>query len=226
VERVEKLWAQGKEDDVVDVEQQVNSVDAAAVDEEQGVQLGLHKSQGDQVGDEAVVPRSRRLLHAVEGLVEPAYQLRVCKVNEVSGLRAVDGLKECDVEQDVLDVELVHGSTPGDSQSQHSSNGGRPNDKVEDLIVVHPGVLSEPMKDPTSLVPIKRVIRLEFVLEDPLAGGDIGPRRPRNQVPRAVRQQSLIFLLHSAIPMGVCEHATDRGRDRRQCRGSDDGREL
>jgi hypothetical protein len=42
-----------------------------------------------------VVPYSRRLLQTVEGLVEPAHQLRVCGVNKASGLRAVDGLGEC-----------------------------------------------------------------------------------------------------------------------------------
>jgi hypothetical protein len=38
------------------------------------------------------------------------------------------------------------------------------------------------------LVPFKRVIRLELVLEDLLVGDNIGPRRPGNQVPRDVRQ--------------------------------------
>jgi hypothetical protein len=76
-----------------------------------------------------------------------------------------------------------------------------------------------------SLVSIKRVIRLERVLEDPLVGDDIGPRRPRNQVSRVVRQQGLI-LLHIATSVGVRERATDRGRDRRQCQGCGGGGEL
>jgi hypothetical protein len=67
-----------------------------------------------------VVPCSRHLFQAVEGLVEPAHQLRVRGVNEGSALRAVDGLGDCAMEEGVLDVELVHGPTPGDSQSQHS----------------------------------------------------------------------------------------------------------
>jgi hypothetical protein len=43
------------------------------------------------------------------------------------------------------------------------------------------------MEHPTSLVPVQRAIHLELVLEDPLAGDDVGPRRSRNQVPRVVR---------------------------------------
>jgi hypothetical protein len=172
-----------------------------------------------------VVPRSRRLLHAVEGLVEPAYQLRVRRVNKAGGLRAVDGLGECAVEESVLDIELVHRPTPGDSQSQHSLDGGRLDDGAEGLVVVHRRALSEASEDPPSLILIKRAIRFELVLEDTLAGDDIDPMRPRNQVPRAVRQQGLVFL-HSATPVGVCQRAMDRGQDRRQCRGSGDGREL
>jgi hypothetical protein len=82
-----------------------------------------------------VVPRSRRLLQAVERLVESAYQMRVHRVNVAGGLRAVDGLGECAVEEGILDVELVHGLTPGDSQSQHGPDGGRLDDGVEGLVV-------------------------------------------------------------------------------------------
>jgi hypothetical protein len=215
---LEKLRPRGSEDDV-NVEQQVSSVGVTAVDEQRGVRLGLHEAQGDQVGGDAMVPHSRHLLQAVEGLVELTHQLRVRGVNEVGRLRAVHCLRECAMEEGVLDVELVHGSTSGDSQSQHSSDGGSLNDGVDGLVVVHPEALSEPPEDPMSLEPVKRDIHLELVLEDSLANDDIVPRRPRNQVSHVVRQQGLI-LLHSATPVGVRERATDRGRDRKQCRGS------
>jgi hypothetical protein len=84
------------------------------------------------------------------------------------------------MEEGVLDVELVHGPTSGDSQSQHSPDGGKIDDRADGLIVVHTEALSEPSEDPTSLVPVKRVVCLELVLEDLLAGDDIGPRRSRN----------------------------------------------
>jgi hypothetical protein len=73
-------------------------------------------------------------------------------VNEAGGLRAVDGLGEGVMEEDVLDVELVHGPTPGDNQSQHSLDGGRLDDGAEGLVVVHPRALSEPPEDSMSLV--------------------------------------------------------------------------
>jgi hypothetical protein len=101
-------------------------------------------------------------------------------VNEADRLRAVDGLGECAMEEGILDVKLAHGPTLGDSQSQHSPDSNRLDDGAEGLVVVHPGVLSEFPEDPTGFVPIKRAICLELVLEDPLAGDDVGPRRPRN----------------------------------------------
>jgi hypothetical protein len=108
-------------------------------------------------------------------------------------------------------------SQPLETASQHSPDGGRLDDGAEGLIVVHPGALGEPLEDLTSLVLVQRAICLELVIEDPLAGDDISPRSMRNQVPCAVRQQGLV--LHSATPMGVCECATKRGWDRRQCWG-------
>jgi hypothetical protein len=69
------------------------------------------------------------------------------------------------VEEGILDIELVHGPTPGDSQSQHSMDSGRLNDGAEGLVIVHLGALSEPPEDPTSLVPIWRAIRLSLYLK-------------------------------------------------------------
>jgi hypothetical protein len=46
-----------------------------------------------------VVPSSRCLLQAVEGLVESAHQLRVSRVNEVGRLEVVDRLGEGVVEE-------------------------------------------------------------------------------------------------------------------------------
>jgi hypothetical protein len=93
-------------------------------------------------------------------------------------------------------------------------------------LIVHPGVLSEPPEDPTYLVTVKRAIHHELVLEDPLAGDNIGPRRLKNQVPHVVRQQGLVLLPHSVMPVGVCEHATNKSQDQRQSWGSGGGGEL
>jgi hypothetical protein len=76
--------------------------------------FGLHEAERDQVGGETIVPSSRHLLQAIEGLIESAHQFRVGGVNEVGGLREVGRLSECAIEEGVVDVELVHEPTPGD----------------------------------------------------------------------------------------------------------------
>jgi hypothetical protein len=42
------------------------------------------------------------------------------RVNKTNGMGAVNRLDERDMEEDILNVELVHGPPPGDGQSQHS----------------------------------------------------------------------------------------------------------
>jgi hypothetical protein len=143
---------------------------------------------------------------------------RVSRVNEVSELAVVDRLGEGAVEQDVLDIQLVHRLAPEEGQSQHGANGGGLHDEAESLIVVHTGALGEPTKDPACLVPVQRAIRLELVLEDPLARHHIDSTWSWYQVPGVVGQQSLVLLFHSAAPVGVDERATDRGQGRRQRR--------
>jgi hypothetical protein len=88
---------------------------------------------------------------AVEGLVEPTHQLRVSRVNKADGLRAVDHLRECAMEECILDIELVDGPTPRDSQSQHIPNGGRLDDRAEGLIIIHWGRCVNPRRTQQAL---------------------------------------------------------------------------
>jgi hypothetical protein len=44
----------------------------------------------------------------------------VTRVNKADGMGAVDRLNKRDMEEDILNVELVHGPPPGDGQSQYS----------------------------------------------------------------------------------------------------------
>jgi hypothetical protein len=55
--------------------------------------------------------------------------------------------------------------------------------------VVHPGALSETLKDPASLVAIKGPISVELVCEDPLAGDDVRALRSGNQLPGPIAHQ-------------------------------------
>jgi hypothetical protein len=62
-----------------------------------------------------VVPIMWCLLHAIKRFVKPTHQLKVSGVNEAGKLGAIDHLMESVVEEGVLDVQLVHMLTTGDS---------------------------------------------------------------------------------------------------------------
>jgi hypothetical protein len=76
-------------------------------------------------------------------------------------------------------------------------------DKV--FIIIDAGLLREPVKNPLSLVPLKCPIGLEIVLEDPLAGDNIGDTGEHCQVPSVVGHKSGVVFLHSCPPMSTGE---------------------
>jgi hypothetical protein len=83
------------------------------------------------------------------------YQVRVSRVSEAHGLVAEDCLKESAVEEGIFHIELRNGPVTGDRSGEHHVNSGQFYNRVESLIIVDSGVLSESPKDPTGLVMIK-----------------------------------------------------------------------
>jgi hypothetical protein len=59
---------------------------------------------------------------------------------------------------------------------------------------------------------------MELVLEDPLAGDNVGALRLGNQLPGPIADQGSIFFLHSRTPMGNDKRSTSGGGDRGRCR--------
>jgi hypothetical protein len=94
------------------------------------------------------------LLEAVEGPVEPADHVRARAVHEPHPLTAIDGLVDCAVQEGVLDVELVNWPGASKGQREHRADSGRLHNRVEGLIVVDSGALSEAPRNPASLVPL------------------------------------------------------------------------
>jgi hypothetical protein len=106
-------------------------------------------------------------------------------------------------------------SQPLDMTKVSSADGVGLQNRVECLAVFHPEALGEPPKDPTSIVPIQRTIRLEIVLEDPLVSHHIGPRGTWYQVRHFVGEQGLILLV-GAIKGTV---GLDMNRESKSSRG-------
>jgi hypothetical protein len=97
----------GHEDDVVDVEEVCVSRLRRETNTE-GVRLSLDEALGEQEGDEATVPCSRRLLEAIEEPIELAYHVRVHWVHKANRLSAMHHLCQSAIEEGILDIELMH----------------------------------------------------------------------------------------------------------------------
>jgi hypothetical protein len=184
------------------------------VNEKRRVGFGFNKSQGPQVGGEATIPYPWGLFKSVEGLVEAADIIRMRGIDEASGLRTLDRLSESPVKKSIVDVELMHGPITRESNTEDYVNSGRLDDRAESLIIVDTRTLGEAAKNPACLVSIKRPIRVKLVFEYPFVGDDIGKRRPADEGPGVVSDQSLELILHSMPPVGIVESVAIRGRDR------------
>jgi len=93
------------------------------------------------------------------------------------------------------------------SQREHCANCSWLHQRDESLREIHARAPSEAAEDPACLVPRKRPFCLELVLEDPLPGNNIGPCRTRHKIPAVILQQSIMFLHHSYLPIGISQSA-------------------
>jgi hypothetical protein len=144
-------------------------------------------------------------------------QVKASRVDEARELTAEDCLEESAVEEVILHVELLNEPGTGDSSSEHHANSDRFYNRVEGLVVVDSGALSETPKDPMGLVEIKGPVSTELVCEYPLASDNVGALRSGNQLLGPIADQGSVFFLHSRTPMGIGKHSTSGGRDRGRC---------
>jgi hypothetical protein len=152
-------------------------------------------------------------------------QVGVSWIGETHGLAVVDSLSEGAMEEGILHIELLNQPVMGDSSGEHRAHGGRFHNRVESLVVVDSGALSETPKDPASLVAIEGPVNAELVHEDPFASDDVGALRSWNKVPCPITHQGPVLIHHSHAPIGIDEGSANKGRDRGWCRRRSHGGE-
>jgi hypothetical protein len=81
--------------------------------------------------------------------------------------------------------------------------------QAEGLIVVDAGSLGEAMKDPVSLVPFQRAIRVELMLENPFTGDAVGANGARDKIPGVVGDQGNTLFFHGAVPFWIDEDGAE-----------------
>jgi hypothetical protein len=118
---------------------------------------------------EALVPCTRSLLEAVEGLVEPTDMRRVCGVDKARRLLAVDHLVKIAMKEGILDIQLMNRPSTGDGDAEYDADRGGLDNGAECLIIINTRLLREPTNNPSCLVASKSTVRGELVLEDPFS---------------------------------------------------------
>jgi len=105
------------------------------------------------------------------------------------------------MKEGIIDIKLMNRLAAGEHQREDSPYCGWLDDRTESLGEVNVGALCEAAQHPACLVALERTIRLVLVLENPLASHNVRSRWSRNEIPRAVGQESVELLLHSTSPI-------------------------
>ena len=208
-EASKKRGRQGCQDDVVDVEQQVGDVGTYFVNKEGRIRGRSSEARPlDEAGEPLVlVPRPGRLLESVQGLLQDTDVIGCRRVDETGRLLAVDCLIQMAVKKGVLHVQLMYrpgaGARGGDAEDD--PDGSRFDNRAERLVVVDVVLLQEATNDPSGFMASQRAVSMILMLEDSLAGDDIGTRRSRDETPGAIVHERVVFFSHGHTPIRIGE---------------------
>lgn len=119
-------------------------------------------------------------------------------------------MKKC-----ILHIQLMNWPSTGCSDAENNPYGGRLNNRAKCLVVVDAMLLRVTTDHPTGLVTSKSAIKVELMLEYPLARHNVGPRGARNETPSAVVNQRLVLISHGSAPVGISQRTAIIGRNRR-----------
>jgi hypothetical protein len=115
------------------------------------------------------------------------------------------------VEKGVLHIELLNRPCVRCGESEHHVDGGWFHNWAESHVAVRPGVLSEALENPTSLVVVESPTGEVLVCEDPLVGDGVGATGPGNKFSCPIVHQGHILHLHSRAPVQIGKGSTDKG---------------
>ena len=116
------------------------------------VRFGTHKAKRENVSGKTTVLGTRSLFQPIQRLVQTTDMIRPRAINETSRLYTIDSLIKGAMQESILHIELMDMQTMEESHCERCTNGGRFDNRTESLIKINSRTLSEPAKNPTSLV--------------------------------------------------------------------------
>ena len=126
-------------------------------------------------------------------------------VDKAEGLLTVVGLRECAVEEGVVDAELMNRPLVGERNGEDGAHGGRFHEQTERLLRINTGSLREAAEDPTRPVSNQGAIGLQLVLKTPFTCNHISSSGTWNKVPHVISAQGGEIMLHSEAPVVIIE---------------------
>ena len=172
----------------------------------------MAKAKGGDVLDEAQKPCPRRLTQPVERPREKTDSIWLLRILKAGGLVAVDALGEVAMQEGVGDVELMCRPVLAGDEHEHGADCRWFDHRRERLLEVDAGSLMKATDNPPGFVTLEGAVGVQFVLEHPLAGDDLGISRTRYERPCAVVLESIELELHCCSPVRITQRGTDGGR--------------
>jgi hypothetical protein len=120
------------------------------------------------------------------------------------------------MQEHILHINLMNRSGVGDGQGEHDVDRGRLDHQADGVIVVDAESLGEAMKDPMSLVPFQRAVRVELMLENLFVSDDVGANGARDKITGVIADQGSKLFFHTVAPVRIYEGGVDRGGHQQQ----------
>jgi hypothetical protein len=120
------------------------------------------------------------------------------------------------MQEHILHINLMNRSGAGDGQGEHDVGRDRLDHQADGVIVVDAESLGEVVKDPMSLVPFQRAIRVELMLENLFISDDVGANGAKDKITGVVADQGSKLFFHTVVPVQIYEGGVDRERHQQQ----------
>ena len=95
------------------------------------------KPNGGYLVSKTLVADTRHLLQPIERFSQAAHIIRVMRIPETQWLMHVDSLMKITMQKGILNIELMNGPGPGESNGENGANGRRFHHRAESLLTVH-----------------------------------------------------------------------------------------
>jgi hypothetical protein len=202
------LWVITSDDHVIHVNKEKSPTPRWHVDEESQIMSVAGKTSSyDHIG-KMLKPSPRSLLKAIKGSTKVTnHTLR----NRIPRWwMHVNILTQLTIKKDILHIKLSYGPLPNRRYGKKSANSGHMSNRSKSLIIITTLLMLKTTSNKTSLIALKRTIRMSLNLIGPLTSDRTNTRGIGHKIPRASPLKSSNLLSHCVLPFRMKNSITIR----------------